>query len=197
MSVGLNYLQMTHARCANESKPQSQSVLSTSDKVPILTVSPKIPYVLDVKLFFMGNVIADRVTGTVTSYHSDDGYGFATTLDLDDNKGAAHDIFFHISDVRGMGIEEGWRFEFDVEETPDGYRAKDIQIISKNTEKESKQELKKDRMLKNRKSKSIDETRDPLSKVHSSKKDDNQDEDDEQEESPFSDDIRGSKNDLI
>ena len=146
----------------------------------------------------MSSVIYDQATGTISSYNPDEGYGFATTLDLDDNSGLTHDIFFHISDIEEGRVQEGWRLQFDVAQTSKGYKARNIQIISKGSEKEESKSRK--RKLRKKKSAQPEESRDPLAEIHSANSgDDSQDDEDSDSgsQTPFADGVRGSKNDLL
>lgn len=59
-------------------------------------------------------------TGTVAFFHDRKGYGFIETEDTDE------DIFFHMEDLGGPDVEEGQELEFDIEQTDDGPRAKNI-----------------------------------------------------------------------
>lgn len=61
--------------------------------------------------------------GTVAFFHEKDGYGFSETDDADD------DVFFHISDVPGVDLDEGEEFEFDIEQANRGPRAANIQRL--------------------------------------------------------------------
>lgn len=59
--------------------------------------------------------------GTVGFFHDRKGYGFIETDDSDD------DIFFHMEDVSGPDLEEGTAVEFDIESSPKGPRAANVQ----------------------------------------------------------------------
>lgn len=61
--------------------------------------------------------------GTVKFFHDEDGYGFITTDDADD------DVFFHISDVSGVDPDEGEEFKFDIVQGDRGPRAANIQRL--------------------------------------------------------------------
>ena len=59
--------------------------------------------------------------GTVGFFHDRKGYGFIETDESDD------DIFFHMEDVEGPDLEEGQAVEFDIESSPKGPRAANLQ----------------------------------------------------------------------
>jgi len=59
--------------------------------------------------------------GTVGFFHDRKGYGFIETDESDD------DIFFHMEDVGGPDLEEGQAVEFDIESSPKGPRAANLQ----------------------------------------------------------------------
>jgi CspA family cold shock protein len=61
--------------------------------------------------------------GTVAFFHDRKGYGFIETDDADD------DIFFHMEDVGGPDLEEGEDVEFDIEQSPKGPRAANLQRV--------------------------------------------------------------------
>jgi CspA family cold shock protein len=61
--------------------------------------------------------------GTVDFFHDRKGYGFIATDDSDD------DIFFHMEDVDGPDLEEGQDVEFDIESSPKGPRAANLQRV--------------------------------------------------------------------
>ena len=60
-------------------------------------------------------------TGTVDFFHDRKGYGFIASDESDD------DIFFHMEDVGGPDLEEGQAVEFDIESSPKGPRAANLQ----------------------------------------------------------------------
>lgn len=75
----------------------------------------------------------DRITGTVTTYFEDRGFGFITTLDIKADE--ATDVFFHISEVKNQEmVQEHWRMKCtpDFNHEEDGWEAKQARIISKN-----------------------------------------------------------------
>lgn len=149
----------------------------------------------------MGRIISRAATGKVIKYNSQRGYGFLTTMDVSDDIGLSEDAFFHISDVPASHVEKGWRFEFDLEENEKGYRAKNITIISREVKK-PKERSKDRRMGIIRDDAPTDEeVKNPLRaeqvETQSSTTDKESSSDEGEEKSPFSDDIRGSKNDLL
>lgn len=62
-------------------------------------------------------------SGTVDFFHDRKGYGFIKTEDEDD------DVFFHMEDVGGPDLEEGQEVEFDIESSPKGPRAANVQRV--------------------------------------------------------------------
>ena len=63
--------------------------------------------------------------GTVKWFNESKGYGFITAED-------GTDVFAHYSAIQGDGFKtlaEGQRVRFEVEETPKGPKAKNVQII--------------------------------------------------------------------
>ena len=61
-----------------------------------------------------GTVLVVTATGTGDSFNDTGGYGFISTEgDVDDE-----DVFFHMVDVGGPGLEEGQEAEFDIESSP-------------------------------------------------------------------------------
>lgn len=76
-----------------------------------------------------------NATGTITNYVSDRGYGFITTTDIgrrrSDGSRAPEDIFFHISDIPTQDVKEGWRLQFDIEMSDDGFEAKNIRVLER------------------------------------------------------------------
>ena len=128
----------------------------------------------------------------MSNYVTDGGYGFIHTLN---ENGSGMDVFFHISDVPGGNVEEGWRFKFDMENTEEGLRAKNIEIISKNKQMDSQKEY--DRIMP---SDSEEESTDVKKKdwlAERMKDREDNTEDDEKESSPFSTRVKGSKNDIL
>ena len=79
--------------------------------------------------------ITGRVTGMVTHYDEDGGYGFVTTADLTHpsvtGDRSTRDVFFHISDIQGSSVEEGDRLEFDIVPGDEGPRCDRIEIIKR------------------------------------------------------------------
>ena len=61
--------------------------------------------------------------GSVGFFHDRKGYGFIETDESDD------DIFFHMEDVGGPDLEEGQDVEFDIESSPKGPRAANLQRV--------------------------------------------------------------------
>ena len=61
--------------------------------------------------------------GTVDFFHDRKGYGFIATDESDD------DIFFHMEDIGGQDLEEGQDVEFDIESSPKGPRATNLQRV--------------------------------------------------------------------
>jgi len=61
--------------------------------------------------------------GTVDFFNDTGGYGFIDTDDADD------DVFFHMEDVGGPDLEEGQDVEFDIEESPKGPRATNLERL--------------------------------------------------------------------
>jgi len=59
-------------------------------------------------------------TGKVDFFNDTGGYGFIETDDADD------DVFFHMEDVGGPGLEEGQEVEFEIEESDKGPRATNL-----------------------------------------------------------------------
>lgn len=74
-------------------------------------------------------------TGTVTEYIEDGGYGFATTSDIGrrTRNGSREpvDVFVHISNLPTTTMEIGWRLQFDIKQTDQGFEAENITILSK------------------------------------------------------------------
>ncbi|WP_411968950.1 cold-shock protein [Haloferax sp. YSSS75] len=139
----------------------------------------------------MKELRAENATGTVTMYKDSKGYGFLSTLDVKD--GGTTDVFFHISDISGDNLEEGWRFEFDVYSTRKGFHAENLDIIKKGSEQvESSVD---ERFLRARDSE-YDDTK-YSGRTKKRKDEPNEENEDKDSKSPFKDDITGSKNDLL
>ena len=64
--------------------------------------------------------IVAMAKGTVDFFNDTGGYGFIDTDDADD------DVFFHMEDVGGPDLEEGQDVEFDIEQSPKGPRATNV-----------------------------------------------------------------------
>ena len=62
-------------------------------------------------------------TGKVDFFHDRKGYGFIETDDSDD------DVFVHMDDVQGADLSEGDELEFDIESSPKGPRAANVQRL--------------------------------------------------------------------
>lgn len=61
------------------------------------------------------------VNGKVDFFHDRKGYGFIETDDSDD------DVFVHMDDVDGEDLSEGDELEFEIESSPKGPRATNVQ----------------------------------------------------------------------
>ena len=61
--------------------------------------------------------------GKVDFFHDRKGYGFIESDDSDD------DVFFHMEDVSGPDLNEGDEVEFDIESSPKGPRAANLQRV--------------------------------------------------------------------
>lgn len=59
--------------------------------------------------------------GKVDFFHDRKGYGFIETDDSDD------DVFVHMDDVDGEDLSEGDELEFEIESSPKGPRATNVQ----------------------------------------------------------------------
>ena len=72
----------------------------------------------------------NEITGFVTHYDSEGGYGFISTSDLDagrgSNSGELTDVFFHVSEYPDDNPKENDRLQFDVEKTNEGFKAVEI-----------------------------------------------------------------------
>ena len=64
------------------------------------------------------------VNGKVDFFHDRKGYGFIATDDSDD------DVFVHMDDVEGADLNEGDELEFDIESSPKGPRATNVQRVA-------------------------------------------------------------------
>jgi len=62
-------------------------------------------------------------TGKVAFFHDRKGYGFIESEDADD------DVFFHMDDIEGGEPQEGDKFEFELEDTDRGPRAKNLSRV--------------------------------------------------------------------
>lgn len=66
--------------------------------------------------------------GTVKWFSLEKGYGFITPTD------GSKDVFVHRNNVRGLtpnqGLREGDQVEFEVEETPKGLSATNVDLIA-------------------------------------------------------------------
>jgi cold shock CspA family protein len=82
----------------------------------------------------MGGIVTQDAEGTVTEYKSEEGYGFVHTFDVPDNQASSVDAFFHISDISENHVKEGWRLSFVLRKSNKGYRAENLEIISKQRE---------------------------------------------------------------
>ena len=63
------------------------------------------------------------VNGKVDFFHDRKGYGFIVSDDSDE------DVFFHMDDVDGPDLNEGDEVEFDLESSPKGPRAANVQRV--------------------------------------------------------------------
>ena len=65
--------------------------------------------------------------GTVDFFNDTGGYGFISTDDdaVDDDE----DVFFHMEDVGGPELEEGQDVEFEIESSPKGPRATNLERL--------------------------------------------------------------------
>lgn len=61
--------------------------------------------------------------GTVKWFSSEKGYGFIKPRD------GSEDVFVHHSEVPGEDLRDGEEVEFDVEETPKGLNATNVQRL--------------------------------------------------------------------
>ena len=68
-------------------------------------------------------VLFAMAKGTVDFFNDTGGYGFIDTDDADD------DVFFHMEDVGGPDLEEGQDVEFDIEQSPKGPRAANVERL--------------------------------------------------------------------
>lgn len=138
----------------------------------------------------MGELREEDATGTVTTYEEERGYGFASTLDVRD--GSTTDVFFHISDVAAGSVEEGWRLQFDVFSSRKGFRAGNVDVLSKGAEEETSQGID-ERFWRARNS----EHDDSKNGVRPERKEQGEGDGKGEPKSPFRDDVVGSKNDLL
>ena len=132
----------------------------------------------------------EGVTGTVTKYEEERGYGFVSTLDVKD--ASTTDVFFHISDVDASSVEVGWRFQFDVFSSRKGFRAGNINVLSEGSEEEASEEVD-ERFWRARNS----EYDDSKSGVRPERKKRKEGDGKAEPRSPFNDSVVGSKNDLL
>lgn len=142
----------------------------------------------------MRGIVETDAKGIVTYYHNGDGYGFITTSDLPDDAPPDEDVFFHISDIGHHSASRGQQFQFSIIETEEGYRAKGLTHIGRR---------EKSKKYKSNHSPGVTDDlteadKRPKRSLRTSKtKIEDDEDDDENNEDPFSDDIRGSKNDLL
>ncbi|MCJ7450214.1 MAG: cold shock domain-containing protein [Candidatus Nanohaloarchaeota archaeon QJJ-9] len=64
--------------------------------------------------------------GEVAFFHDVKKYGFIQPEDADEDE---DDLFFHISDVDGEEIQEGDDVEFETEESEDGPKAANVEVL--------------------------------------------------------------------
>jgi len=71
-----------------------------------------------------------EITGFVSHYNSEDGYGFISTSDLDADRGSDSgeltDVFFHVSAYPNRSPDKNDRVKFDIEKTDQGFKAINI-----------------------------------------------------------------------
>ncbi|SDR06332.1 cold shock domain-containing protein [Natronobacterium texcoconense] len=86
-------------------------------------------------------LVEAEATGTVITYDEDRGFGFVATTDvtrtLSNGDELMEEAFFHISDIDSTWIEEGDRLQFDVIRNEKGLKCEDIEIVSRNRDRES------------------------------------------------------------
>lgn len=147
----------------------------------------------------MGNIVTQSATGKVVKYNSQRGFGFVTTMDVPDEVGLSVDAFFHISDVPASSVKTGWRFEFDLEKNEEGYRATNISITSREAPKQKRRSKIRRLGIIRSDDPAENEVQNPhrAKQIEKQSSKDNEDSPSEEDKSPFSDDIRGSKNDLL
>lgn len=63
------------------------------------------------------------VRGRVDYFGDDSEYGFITSPDVDT------DVLFHIEEVDSFDLEEGQKIEFEIIQTEEGPRARNIQPV--------------------------------------------------------------------
>lgn len=71
----------------------------------------------------MSEVASTKTKGTVKFFHDQKGYGFIERDGEDD------DVFFHVSEIDALTIDEGEEVEFDTEQGDRGPRAVNVQTI--------------------------------------------------------------------
>ena len=77
--------------------------------------------------------MSEKETGTVKWFNAAKGYGFISREE-------GEDVFVHYSAIAADGfrsLEEGQRVEFNIEETPKGLQAADVEIVGGGSESES------------------------------------------------------------
>lgn len=138
----------------------------------------------------MSKIAGRRVAGSVTEYVHDKGYGFFITLELEHNQ----EVFFHISELDVNRPQLGWRFEFTIENTDKGYQAIDAEKLEESTHSGSTTSKHGPGVTNDAGEDSADQY---ALERQQNKAAPDEDDDDDDVTDPFSDDVRGSKNDLL
>ena len=82
----------------------------------------------------VGDVVEREITGVVTHFNGEKGYGFITTFDLEAYQPADEpneDVYFDVSAYPGEEPGDGERLRFDAKRTDEGYEAVDISIAER------------------------------------------------------------------
>jgi cold shock CspA family protein len=82
----------------------------------------------------VGDVVERDITGVVTHFNAEKGYGFITTYDLEAYQPADEpneDVYFDVSAYPGDEPGDGERLRFDAKQTDEGYEAVDVSVADR------------------------------------------------------------------
>lgn len=103
-----------------------------------------------------------ELTGVITKYNKDRGFGFLATSDYTEDTldGTAYttDVFIHITDVNTNRLSKGDRIRFEIADTEKGYAAKNATVIEREDDREVEEVPKQDPAERLKFGQDLDET---------------------------------------